>query len=156
MTDTALYFEDLQPGMKFRGGEVYVELDAVYDFAHRYDPQTFHINPEAALDSVFSGLAVSGWQTASLTMRMLTQSPLARIANGLVGMQVDEMRWPVPVRPEDTLRAEFEILHCQRSRSKPGFGVVTVRWQTHNQHHELVMHCINKMWVQARTTGEVV
>ncbi|MDK2125805.1 MaoC family dehydratase [Parachitinimonas caeni] len=152
MTDSSpLYFEDLNPGRVFRAGPIHVDSAEVAAFAGRYDPQPFHLDPVAAEASVFGSLVASGWQTAALTMRMLADSELSRIANGLVGLQIDKLMWHRPVKPGDTLTAEFDVLSRKRSQSRPGFGVVQLAWRTFNQHGELAMSLENAIWVQART-----
>ncbi|MEW9897901.1 MaoC family dehydratase [Chitinivorax sp. PXF-14] len=145
-----LHFEDLTPGRVFLGGPIDVDSGEVNAFAARYDPQPFHLDATAGAQSVFGAQVASGWQTAALTMRMLTDSPLNQIANGLVGLQVDKLVWHRPVKPGDSLRAEFDIVGRKRSQSRPGFGVVNAAWRTYNQHGELVMSLENAMWVAVR------
>ena len=51
-----LYFEDLEPGRVHELGSVAVTEDEIVEFARRYDPQPFHVDPEAAAESDFGGL----------------------------------------------------------------------------------------------------
>lgn len=145
-----LYLEDLQPGQTLTGGPVTVSEAQAIAFAREFDPQPFHTDPVAAQGSFFGGLAVSGWQTAALSMKMLAESPLARIANGLVGIEVRQMRWPRPTRPGDTLTLTVEVLGTRPSRSRPGFGTAELRWTTRNQAGEPVMELENVAWVARR------
>lgn len=145
-----LYFEDLQPGQCFCAGPLQLTPEELERFARLYDPQPFHLDPTAASSSVFGRQVASGWQTAAMAMRLLTQSALNRICNGLVGLQIDRMRWPKPVCAGDTLRAEFAVLACRRSQSQPGFGIVTLAWRCYNQYEELVLQLENQIWVAAR------
>lgn len=147
---TPLYLEDLAPGALIEAGPVTVSEAEAIAFARQFDPQPFHTDPEAARGSMFEGLAVSGWHTAALTMRMLTESPLARIANGLVGVEVRQLRWPRPVRPGDTLSVTVEVLGTKPSRSRPAFGTATLRWTTRNQRGEVVQEMENVAWVARR------
>ncbi len=103
-------------------------------FAAEFDPQPFHLNDAAARDSVFRGLAASGWHTAAATMRLLVNGEM-QIAGGLIGLGGD-IAWPRPTRAGDTLRAESEILEIIPSRSKPNQGIVKVRSTTFNQNGE--------------------
>ena len=84
-------------------------------FATEFDPQPFHLNEEAAQNTIFKGLAASGWHTAALTMRLLVESEL-KPAGGIVGAGFDEFRWPRPVRPGDELHIESEVLEVRASR----------------------------------------
>jgi acyl dehydratase len=145
-----LYLEDLTPGMSLGSGPVTVsEADAIA-FAQQFDPQPFHTDPVAAKDTMFAGLALSGWHTAALSMRMLALSPLAKIANGLVGVEIRHMRWPRPARPGDTLSLTVEVMETKPSRSRPGWGTALLRWTTRNQHGEVVLDLENVAWVARR------
>ncbi len=132
-----LYLEDLEPGRMFRSGPVTVSEADIVRFGREFDPQPFHTDPEAARDSVFDGLAASGWHTAGLTMRLFVTGEM-RLAGGTVGAGVEDLRWPRPVRPGDTLRLESEVVEVRASRSKPHQGVARVRNTTLNQDGEVV------------------
>jgi acyl dehydratase len=145
------YLEDLAVGQTFRSGTVTVEPERVVSFAAEFDPQPFHLDEEAAAGSLFGGLVASGWHTAALTMRMLVESDL-KVAGGLIGVGVDEIKWPRPVLPGDTLRVESEILDVRPSRSQPGRGLVRVRNTTLNQNGQPVMVQIANLIVPRRTS----
>ena len=87
-------------------------------------------------------------------MRMLTQSSLAAIANGLMGIEVRTMHWPRTTRPGDTLRLTVEVLEIKPSRSRPGWGTALLRWITHNQNDEIVMKLENVAWIACRPAIE--
>ena len=136
-----LYFEDLYPGMLFPSLSNYkVTADEIKEFAERYDPQPFHLDEAAGESSFFKGLAASGWLTAAIVMRLRVQS--IRIAGGMIGAGVEEMRWTQAVRPGDTLRTEAEILHVRDSKSRPDFGIVRSRTTVFNQRDEVVMRSV--------------
>lgn len=136
-----LYFEDLHPEMSFPSLSNYkVTAEEIKEFAERYDPQPFHLDEAAGESSFFKGLAASGWLTAAIVMRLRVQS--IRIAGGMIGAGVEEMRWLQPVRPGDTLRTEAEILNVRHSQSKPQYGVVRSRTVVFNQRNEVVMRSI--------------
>jgi acyl dehydratase len=145
-----LYLEDLKPGQTIQGGPITVSEADVIAFGKQFDPQPFHTDPEAAKSTFFQGLALSGWHTGSLTMKMLVESPLAAIANGLIGLEVRHMRWPRPARPGDTLSVTVEVLETKASRSRPGFGTAILKWTTRNQRGETVQELENVAWVATR------
>ncbi len=91
------YLEDVRVGDRFRSAGYTVSAEEIIEYAKRYDPQPFHTDAEAAKQSAVGGLVASGWYTASVTMRLLAQSEI-RIAGGLIGLGVEELRWPSPVR----------------------------------------------------------
>ena len=143
------FFEDLAVGQKYGSGRVRVSAAEIKEFAARYDPQPFHLDDAAARDTLFGGLAASGWHTAAMTMRLLVEGEF-RPAGGIIGGGGDEIRWPRPVRPGDELRVESEIVTLRLSKSRPGFGVVTVRTTTYNQANEPVQVFTANLMVPAR------
>jgi acyl dehydratase len=96
---TKRYLEDFALGQTFGSGRVRVDTERIKTFAAKFDPQPFHLD-EAACNTVFGGLAASGWHTAALTMRLVVEIEL-NPAGGIIGAGFDELRWPLPVRPGD-------------------------------------------------------
>ena len=146
-----LYFEDLHPGMKFPSIRSYkVTAEEIKAFAESYDPQPFHLDEAAGESSFFKGLAASGWLTAAIVMRLRVES--IKIAGGMIGAGVEEIRWMQPVRPGDSLHTEAEILEVRRSASRPTFGVVRSRTLTYNQREEVVMRSVVNFLAPLRET----
>jgi acyl dehydratase len=147
---TERYLEDFAAGQRFGGaGRIRIEKARITDFASEFDPQPFHLDEQAARDSIFGGLAASGWHTAAVTMRLLVESDL-RPAGGIVGAGFDEFRWPRPVRPGDELRVESEVLEARPSKSRPEQGVIKVRTTTLNQRDEAVQITVGNLVVPRR------
>src|SRR5437879_8727640 len=121
------------------GGSARIRIDQerIKSFAAEFDPQPFHLDERAASDSIFRGLAASGWHTAAVTMRLLVESEL-KPAGGIIGAGFDELRWPRPVRPGDELRVESEVLEVRPSKSRSDQGVIKVRTTTLNQNEQPV------------------
>src|SRR5271163_3265243 len=126
------YLEDLAVGQTFGSGRVQVDKERIKKFAAEFDPQPFHLDEEAARDTIFRGLAASGLHTAALTMRLVVESEL-KPAGGIVGAGVDPLRWPLPVQPGDELRVESEVLEVRPSKSRSMQGLVKLRATTLNQ-----------------------
>jgi acyl dehydratase len=145
----ARYLEDFVVGQIFASERLRIDAGQIKKFAAEFDPQPFHLDEEAARNSIFQGLAASGWHTAALTMRLLVGSEL-KPAGGLVGAGFDEFRWPRPVRPGDELRVESEVLEVRPSKSRPGQGLVKVRMTTFNQLGEAVQILIANIVVPRR------
>ena len=146
------YLEDFTVGQTFGSGRARIDAARIKAFASEFDPQSFHLDEEAARTSIFQGLAASGWHTAALTMRLLVESEL-RPAGGLIGAGFDEFRWPRPVRPGDELRVESEVLEVRPSKSRPGQGLVKVRMTTLNQNGEAVQILIANIVVPRRESA---
>jgi acyl dehydratase len=146
------YLEDFEPGQTYRSQRIRIDADRMKRFAAEFDPQPFHLDEKAAADSIFRGLAASGWYTAAITMRLLVQSDL-KPAGGIVGAGFDEFRWPRPVRPGDELWIESEVLEIRASKSRPGQGVIKVRTTTMNQNNEPVQVNVGNLIVPRRPTS---
>jgi acyl dehydratase len=134
---TTRYLEDFEPGQKFGSGRLRVEPARIKSFAAEFDPQPFHLDEDSARNSIFKGLAASGWHTAAMSMRLLVEGEL-KPAGGIIGAGFDELRWPRPVRPGDELHVESEVLEVRPSKSRPDQGVIKVRTTTLNQNGESV------------------
>ncbi len=146
---TALYLEDFEVGQTFGTGRVTVTEEEIIRFATEFDPQPFHIDPEAAKGTLFRGLAASGWHTAALTMRLLVGGQMTP-AGGILGAGFDSLNWPRPVRPGDTLHVVSEVLEVRPSKSRPMQGMIKVRSTTRNQNDEVVQDSVGSLVVMAR------
>jgi acyl dehydratase len=144
------YLEDYAPGQVFGGAtRIVVDAAGIKRFAAEFDPQPFHLDEAAAEGTFFRGLAASGWHTAAVLMRLVVDSEF-KPAGGIVGAGFDDFRWPRPVRPGDTLRCETEILEVRPSKSKPGQGIVKVRFSAINQRDEPVQVMVGNLVVPRR------
>jgi acyl dehydratase len=144
-----LYLEDIELGRPYQGASVTITLDAIRDFAREYDPQVFHLDEEAAKSSVFGELVASGWMTAPLSIRMGSQGEL-NLAGGWIGLGVESLAWPNPVRPGDVLTAVTEVLEKRASKSKPTTGIVKLRTTSFNQDGMKVCEVVSNQLVQRR------
>ena len=132
------YWEDFQVGETVELGPVDVTEQDVLEFARRFDPQPFHVDPVAAKDSPFGGLIASGWHTTALFMGMFVRGILLDSASqGSPG--VDGIRWLAPVRPGDRLRGRVTVTDVQPSSTNPTRGTVYTTNEVFNQDDELVM-----------------
>jgi acyl dehydratase len=144
----SLYYEDLQVGMSFRSRDYTVTPDDVADFAGKYDPQPFHIDPVAAKETFFKGLVASGWHTSAVTMRLVVES--LPIAGGIIGAGVEELRWPNPVRPGDVLHLESEVIERRTLKSRSDMALVKFRLVTMNQKGEPVQAMLPNLFAPLR------
>ena len=142
------YFDDLKVGDRFISEPLEVTEKEVIEFAHKFDPQTFHLNRKSAERTIFKGLIASGWHTAAMTMRLIVQT--LNFAEGAIGLGVDELRWPHVVRPGDVLTVETEIVELRPSRSKPNYGIIRLRNVTANQRGEIVQTMLASAMVPRR------
>ncbi|WP_280447475.1 MaoC family dehydratase [Nocardia cyriacigeorgica] len=144
MPDNALWLDDIAIGDRFRTETYDLTAEAIIDFANQWDPQPFHLDEKRAQNTFFEGLAASGWQTASITMRLLVTTGLP-LATGIIGASID-LTWPTPTRPGDQLHVELEVTDVRTSASNPSRGFITTTYDTLNQHGD----------VRQRTTAKLL
>ena len=133
---TKAFFEDLAPGQVFTSdARAVVDAAAIKRFAGEFDRQPFHLDEASARATFFKELVASGWHTTALTMQLVVET--LPLSHGIIGSGVDELRWPRPVRPGDTLR-----LDVQPSKVRPSSGTVRIRMTTLNQNDEPVQTMI--------------
>jgi len=147
-----LFFEDFAVGQRYETEAVAVTQADIIAFARQFDPQYFHLDPEAAAKSAFGGLVASGLHTLALTMRLFFELNLwERAIIGSPGLE--HVRFLMPLRPSDTIRSTVEISAVKRSRSKPDRGVISTAHRAFNQHDQVIftMTCLHM--VLARGAG---
>lgn len=147
-----LFLDDLEAGQVYHLGRQTLSEEEIISFATRYDPQPFHIDPEAASQSIYGGVIASGWQTACVFTRLFVDGLLNRsAAMGSPGL--DELRWLKPVRPGETLTASVEVLDVRDSRSKPDRGLVKLRCIVADTSDDEVMTFVANVLFQKHETG---
>jgi acyl dehydratase len=119
-------FEQIQPGMIIDGGSRAVTEAEIIEFARRYDPQFFHLDPVRARNSRWKGLIASGWMTCSIAMELAVKSVLAD-SESIGSPGIESLKWLNPVRPGDELRLRIEVLASRVSRSR-SVGIIQWRW----------------------------
>jgi acyl dehydratase len=139
-----LYLDDLEVGQRFTSGMHAIDEAQIKAFARQFDPQPFHLDGEAAKASLFGRLVASGWHTAAITTRLLTES--VPIANGVIGAGGD-IAWPRPTLPGDILTVTSVIEEITLSRSRPDRGIVRMRSETRNQRDEIVQVLTSRLVV---------
>jgi acyl dehydratase len=135
------YLEDLAPGQVFTSeARAVVDARSIKRFAGEFDPQPFHLDEATARPTFFKKLVASGWHTTAVTMQLLVQT--LPLSEGVIGSGVDELRWPRPVKPGDTLRVQCEVIDVTPSKLHPSRGTVRMRMTTLNQNDQPVQTMI--------------
>jgi acyl dehydratase len=158
--DHAGYFEDLAVGETNAAGSYEFTAQNIIRFARAYDPQPFHVDPQAAAKSHFGGLCASGWHTGSACMRKLIDRRLAireRLkAQGqkLPGLGSSpgfkNLVWHKPVYAGDTVDFATTLVSKRVSASRPGWGLIFSRNTGTNQKGELVYEFTGSVFVERR------
>jgi acyl dehydratase len=142
-------FEDYKVGGVYECGSFTMTEEAIIAFASQYDPQAMHIDRALAAAGPFGAVIASGWHTVGMAMRLIVDNYLPH--NGLAAPGIDELRWPVPVRPGDTLSVRVTVTAARRSRSKPDRGLVHGLMEAVNQNGEVVLSLKPMNMVRVRT-----
>jgi len=138
------FLEDLAPGQVFTSdARVVVDVRAIKKFAGEFDPQPFHLDEASAGATFFKNLVASGWHTTAMTMQLIIKT--LPLSHGIIGTGVDELRWPRPVKPGDTLRLHCEVIDVTPSIMDPSRGTVRVRMTTLNQHDQPVQTMVGNL-----------
>ena len=136
-------FDDFEPGQVYELGSTTVTESDIVAFAREFDPQPFHLDPEAAAESVFGGLIASGWHTGAMWMRLYVDSMLGGPSSqGSPG--IEELRWLAPVRPGDTLQGRLTVLEATPSARRPDRGTIRIRGEMVNQDGVTVLSMISR------------
>ena len=147
-SDVSHTFEDFSVGRRLVSASHVISKEGIVAFARQFDPQSAHLNASDDSKNLLGGISASGWQTAAISMRLFVET--MQVPGGIVGRAIDELRWPAPVRPGDTLRVEIEILETRLSRSRPGFGIIRYRSLTKNQSDVVVQSFVALALLPAR------
>lgn len=131
------YYEDLEVGEEVDCGSIEVTKEEMLEFAERYDPQPFHVDEDAAQESMYGDLIASGWLTCALSARLLVREYMNTNAT-LGGNGMDEIRWHTPVYAGDTLSVHVELVD-KKDSDNPMFGFTKAYVTTTNQRDEEVL-----------------
>jgi acyl dehydratase len=146
------YFEDLAVGQLFGTKSLTVSAAEIKAFARQFDAQPFHLDEQEAKGSFFGELVASGWHVAALTMKLLLEGEY-QPAGGLIGARADELAWPNPTRPGDTLTCTAEILELRPSSTRLDRGSVKLRATTVNASGHPVYVLVMNGIAKRRPTG---
>jgi acyl dehydratase len=126
-----LYWEDFAPGRTFEHGPRRLPRDEMIAFAAEFDPQPMHLDEMAARQTMLGGLAASGWYLCCILMRMTVDAFVGR-SSSMGAPGVDEVKWLMPVRPDDELSLRATVLETRASKSRPDMGFVRFEFELFN------------------------
>ena len=143
------YFDDFHVGESFETEPNFISKDEIIDFASKYDPQTFHLDEEAAKNGPFGQLTSSGFMTLG---KSFTQIFNTNVFNGssMGAWGLDELRWTKPVYPGDTLKTQVEVLEKKLSSKNPIKGTVRLKQTVYNQNEDVVMTWISNSMIKVK------
>ena len=143
------YFDDFHVGESFETEPNFISKDEIIDFASKYDPQTFHLDEDAAKNGPFGRLTSSGFMTLG---KSFTQIFNTNVFNGssMGAWGLDELRWTKPVYPGDTLKTQVEVLEKKLSSKNPIKGTVRLKQTVYNQNEDVVMTWISNSMIKVK------
>lgn len=152
------FLDEIEIGERQELGSYRFEQDDIIAFARKYDPQPFHVDPEAAKRTHFGALVASGWQTAAIWMKLFVafneRHVAERIAKGLPVPELGpspgfrKMRWLKPVYAGDTLTYATEARGKSVSKNRPQFGMLSAYNSATNQDGTLVFDFESMVFLQ--------
>ena len=158
------FFEEIPVGTKRETGAHTFTAEEIKRFAAAYDPQSFHVDEAAAEASHFGALCASGWHTLAIWMKLNVADMKAltaeRLSNGEPLARLgpspgfDELKWLKPVYAGDTITFESEVVAKRESRSRPGWGVVSIRNVGRNQNGDDAISFVAHVFVELRGTAD--
>jgi acyl dehydratase len=155
-----MWFEDICLGETRDLGTYTFTEENIIAFGKKYDPQSFHVDPEAAKQSLFGGLIASGWHTAAVWMKLAIESRKndtergQNLARSGVSPGFENMRWLKPVRPRMTLRYSLTPIEKVDLKSRPELGLIKNRAEAHDEAGELVFSFTGKGFVARKPREE--
>jgi acyl dehydratase len=150
---TDLHWEDFQPGQVFEHGPRRVPREEMIAFAAEFDPQPFHLDEDAARSTLFGGLAASGWYSCCILMRMCAEAFVLN-SSSMGAPGVDEVKWLMPIRPDDDLRLRATVLDVRASNSRPEMGFVRFHFELFNAAGERVMTLATSLMMGRRQRAD--
>jgi acyl dehydratase len=156
------FFEDMEVGQRREVGSFTFTAEAIKTFAAQFDPQRFHLSEEEGRNSLFGGLAASGWHVGSVCMKLLVADGQREMKEAAARGETvavwgpspgfRELRWLKPVLAGDTISFASEIVAKRTSDSRPNWGILQAQQTGTNQHGELVYSVVSTAFVPRRET----
>lgn len=154
------FFEDIAVGERRELGSFTFTAENIKAFARQFDPQRFHLDEEEGRNSLFGGLAASGWHVGSVCMRMLVDDGQRQVEEARRrGEKVavwgpspgfTELKWLKPVLAGDTITYASEVIGRRESASRPEWGILQACNTGTNQRGELVYSIVASAFVPRR------
>jgi len=147
-----LWFEEMTPGLVIEHAmtRTVTETDNTLFSVMTMNPQPLHLDETFAAETEFGTRVVNSLFTLSLLVGMSVYE--TTLGTTVANLGFEEIAFPAPVIPGDTLHAETEVLAARPSSSRPGQGIVTLEHRAFNQRDELVARCRRTALMKGRPT----
>ena len=138
---SGLYFEEFSVGQKFEHTirRTITDADNVLFSAMTHNPAPLHLDAEYMKDSEFGRPIVNSCLTLAFMVGISVGD--TTVGTTVANLGWDEVRFPKPLFPGDTIHIESEVLELRESKSRPDNGIVVFAHRAFNQNDELVGEC---------------
>jgi acyl dehydratase len=135
------WFEDLTPGLVIEHAitRTVTEGDNTLFSVLTMNPQPLHLDESFAATTEFGSRLVNSLFTLSLLIGLSVYETTHGTTVANLGFE--EIAFPTPVFPGDSIYARTEVVSARPSSSRPGQGIVVFDHQGFNQRDELVARC---------------
>jgi acyl dehydratase len=157
------FFEDIEIGARREFGSFNFTAEDIKRFAAQFDPQPFHLDEEAGRNSLFGGLAASGWHVASVCMKLLVADGKRQAAEAAARGETvavwgpspgfRALRWIRPVLSGDTISFANQVETKRTSEKRPEWGILQARNVGTNQRGEVAFSFLATAFVPRRHPG---
>ncbi|MBU7436202.1 MaoC/PaaZ C-terminal domain-containing protein [Paraburkholderia fungorum] len=146
-------WDELTVGQRFTLGSTRITLSASLEFSRTFDPFSFHVDPEAAKESMFGSLIVSGLHTLSAVHALSIRGGFLVEPSVLCGAGIDEIRFLRPVCPDDTISVVAEVIDLKPPHPGRDFGIARAKYWVTNDRGVIVMTFIDNHVIKLRRAG---
>ena len=135
------WFDDLTPGLVVDHAvtRTVTEADNTLFSALTMNPAALHLDEVAAAETEFGTRIVNSLFTLGLLVGLSV--PETTHGTTVANLGFEEVTFPKPVFPGDTIHAQTEVVSARASRSRPDQGIVVFEHRAFNQRDELVARC---------------
>lgn len=151
---TTRYWQHLTVGDRYTAGPTTVSKHDVVEFARDFDPQPYHMDAEAAEQSIFGGLCASGWQICALAMRLLSEALESDGVNILGSRGVPALRWKRPLFAGESVAAAIELTALEAGPAAAPYGVALYAVTLNNQQQQPVLTMQCELMIDSRQAEE--
>lgn len=144
-------------------GTHHFHADDIIAFARKFDPQPFHLDPEAAADSLFGGLCASGWHTVAVWMKLnvaaIDRSHANAASNNLPVPEygpspgIRNLRWIKPVFAGSTITYSRTVSGIRALPARQGWSLLETAGDAWNEKDEPVMSFTSAVLLKLPETG---
>ncbi len=136
-----LYFEEFTVGEKFQHTmrRTITEADNVWFSALTHNPAPLHLDAEYMKGTEFGRPIINSCLTLAFMVGISIGD--TTVGTTVANLGWDEVRFPKPLYPGDTIHIETEVLELRDSKSRPDNGIVIFAHRAFNQNDELVGEC---------------